>query len=450
MRMPRRTLAFSVLALALLGSASAQQSQAPQLGPAPRVTDPRTLATSVPEQFVPALAPVDRSSREAVVDLYNSVYLPALSTPHQWTGSVPGCHAGTTSAAYLEDTMNMVNFFRAMVGLPASLPHVATKDAKSQQAALMMTANNSLSHFPPTSWKCYTTDGAEAAGQSNLALGISGAAAIALYIEDPGANNTALGHRRWILYPRQTEMGAGSTDRSNTLWVIGNFGSRPAHPEFVAWPPDGFVPFDLVYPRWSFAVNTASTVSMTSASVAMTLNGSPISLTVLVNETGYGDNTLAWEPHALSFTAGAPDQVVTVAVQDVLVGGVSKNYSYTVTVIDPALSPAPPPPTFTDPSLQAGTTIVRAVHFTELRQAIGELRMRHGLPAFSWTDPTLTPGATVIKAVHVAELRQALADVYTAAGQTPPAYTTPSLSAGSSAVAAVHIAELRAAVLAIW
>jgi hypothetical protein len=443
------TLAASVLALALFGSASGQQAQEPQLGPAPRVTDPRTLATSVPERFA-ALAPVDRFTRQAVVDLYNTVYLPALSTAHEWSGSVPGCHAGTTSAAYLEDTMNMVNFFRAMVGLPAALPHVAAKDVKSQEAALMMTANNSLSHFPPTSWACYTIDGAEAAGQSNLALGISGAAAIALYIADPGAGNTALGHRRWILYPRQTEMGSGSTDRSNALWVIGNFGSRPLNPEFVAWPPDGFVPFAVVYPRWSFSVNTGSAVSMAGASVAMTFNGSPVSLTVLPNETGYGDNTLAWEPQALSFTAGAPDQIVTVAVQNVLVGGVSKNYTYTVTVIDPALSPSTPPPTFTDPSLHAGTTIVRTVHFTELRQAVGELRTRHGLAAFAWTDPTLTPGVTVIKAVHLAELRQAIAEVYTAAGVTPPGYTTPVVSAGSTVIAVAHISELRAAVLAIW
>src|SRR5690606_33288084 len=160
-------------------------------------------------------------------------------------------------------------------------------------------------------------DGAEAAGQSNLALGISGAAAVALYIADPGAGNTALGHRRWILYPRQTEMGSGSTDRSNALWVIGAFGSRPPDPEFVAWPPDGFVPFDLVYPRWSFSVNTGSTVSMASASVTMTRNGSPVSLTLLPNATGYGDNTLAWEPAGLTFTAGAPDQVVSVMVQGV-------------------------------------------------------------------------------------------------------------------------------------
>ena len=51
------------------------------------------------------------------------------------------------------------------------------------------------------------------------------------------------------------------------------------------------------------------------------------------------------------------------------------------------------------------------------------------LPVFSFTDPTLTAGSTVIKAVHFRELRAALAGAYAAAGQTPPSYTDPNLTA---------------------
>jgi len=140
-----------------------------------------------------------------------------------------------------------VNYFRAMAGLPA-VSHEAVKNAKSQQAALMMTANGMLNHVPPPSWICYSADGAEAAGKSNLAS-LPGPPAVALYMFDPGGGNTAVGHRRWILYPRQVELGTGSTDNANDLWVIGTFGSRPATPEIVAWPPVGFVPYQLVYPR---------------------------------------------------------------------------------------------------------------------------------------------------------------------------------------------------------
>jgi hypothetical protein len=61
----------------------------------------------------------------------------------------------------------------------------------------------------------------------------------------------------------------------------------------------------------------------------------------------------------------------------------------------------------------------------------------------------LTAGTTVISAVHISELRTALAQVYTAAGVAQPAYTDPVLTAGVTPVRLVHIAELRTAVIAI-
>ena len=290
--------------------ASAQDLSRAQLGPAPRVTDPSVLAPSARVAAPAGWSPVDRTNRVAVVDFYNTAYLPALAVSNDWNGSVSGCNAGSTSAAYTNATLDMVNYFRAMTGLPAGVSHEAVKDGKSQLAALMMTANGQLSHSPPTSWTCYTAGGAEAAGKSNLALGAAGASAVTLYMWDPGAGNYALGHRRWVLYPRQVEMGTGSTGNANDLWVIGTFGSRPAAPAIVTWPPSGFVPYQLVYPRWSFSVNTGATVSFSAASISMTRGGTPIAVTVLTNVTGYGDNTIAWEPQSLGFGSGQPDQEI--------------------------------------------------------------------------------------------------------------------------------------------
>ena len=96
-----------------------------------------------------------------------------------------------------------------MAGVPADITFNATKSGKAHQAALMMAAQNTLSHTPGSGWACYTAAGAEAAGKSNLALGSSGPKSINQYIQDSGANNTAVGHRRWILSPRVVEMGTG-------------------------------------------------------------------------------------------------------------------------------------------------------------------------------------------------------------------------------------------------
>ena len=164
-----------------------------------RVTDARQLVAKRYSAPSPQSA-IDTSNRQAVVDAFRTLYLGALAVPNDWNGDAATCVAGTTSAAYVDATMQMVNYFRGMTGLTTSLPHNPTKDAKAQQAALMMEANQSLSHVPPTSWKCYTADGAEAAGLSNLAGGIAGAAAVEAYLRD----GSDLGHRRWVLLPTET------------------------------------------------------------------------------------------------------------------------------------------------------------------------------------------------------------------------------------------------------
>src|SRR3989442_53501 len=65
---------------------------------------------------------------------------------------------------------------------------------------------------------------------------------------------------------------------------------------------------------------------------------------------------------------------------------------------------------FTDATLTAQGTAIKAVHITDLRSAINTLRTRNGLSAFAYTDATLTPGSTVVKGIHLTELGTALRD----------------------------------------
>ena len=132
--------------------------------------------------------------------------------------------------------------------------------------------------FAP-SWLCYTGDGANAAGNSNLAIGGAGPAAISLYILDNGSNNTAVGHRRWILYPQTQTMATGDVSASggypaaNATWVFdSNYGGpRPdTRDGFVSWPPPGFVPYPTVWNRWSFSYPNAD---FAAATVTVSSNG---------------------------------------------------------------------------------------------------------------------------------------------------------------------------------
>src|SRR6185295_15738780 len=159
---------------------------------------PKTTATGLS---------VNAASRSAVVSFYYNVYVPAIAVPANWAGgSIGGCAPGDTSQDYKDATAQMINYFRAMTGLPGDVTLDPTLNVKNQKSALMMIAQGSLSHSPGTSWACYTADGADAAGHSNIAIGMAGAGAVAGYMSDPGSGNTAVGHRRWLLYPPQKTM----------------------------------------------------------------------------------------------------------------------------------------------------------------------------------------------------------------------------------------------------
>ena len=101
---------------------------------------------------------------------------------------------------------------------------------------------------------------------------------------------------------------------------------------------------------------------------------------------------------------------------------------------------------FTDDPLTSQVTPVKAVHFTELREAINTLRSNNDLSAFMFTDPVLTVGVTQSKGVHITDLRTALDEVYDALALTRPTYTDPTILAGVTVIKRAHITEIRSAV----
>ena len=248
-RFPNPFLPFALLFFLHLNPLSVRCESPAKLGPAPRATE-TMLPESVGPGYVRAVvAPIDNSDRSDVADAFDAVYRAAQGIAANWTGNVGTCTAGTTSQDYIDATLLRVNYYRAMVGLPGNVVFDSTFNQKCSEAALMMIANSDLSHNPPPTWTCYTAEGAEAAGKSNIAIGRAGPESIDLYILDSGPGNTAVGHRRWILYPPQQTMGTGSStavngffNGSNALWVLASMGTRPATPEWVAWPPAGYVP----------------------------------------------------------------------------------------------------------------------------------------------------------------------------------------------------------------
>ena len=291
---------------------------------------------------------IDTSDRNAARNFFNAVYYSGAGVRSQWNGSVTNCDAGATAPEFQETVRTRINFFRAMAGVPADIEFDPGLSAKARQAALMVSANASVEHDPPPSFSCYTEEGAEAAASSNLAFVTSGIDSIEAYIMDAGANHR-VGHRRWLLYPQTEMMGNGDIDpadgssvrRANANWVIDdNFGGPrpPTREGFVAWPPPGFVPYKIVYPRWSFSFPRAD---FSDASVAVSTNGVPLPVHIEQVETGYGENSIVFVPGNIdpaartTYPKSVKDLTYQVMISNVLVGPMVTNFSYTVTVFDP-------------------------------------------------------------------------------------------------------------------
>ncbi len=96
---------------------------------------------------------------------------------------------------------------------------------------------------------------------------------------------------------------------------------------------------------------------------------------------------------------------------------------------------------FTDESLNAGSTVIKAVHMTQLRTAVNAMLVLARLGATTFTD---TIGALVqIKKIHIDELRTNLDASRTALGLIALSYTDPSITAASTTIKAAHFNELR-------
>ena len=124
-------------------------------------------------------------------------------------------------------------------------------------------------------------------------------------------------------------------------------------------------------------------------------------------------------------------------------------YAYKVRALDSSSRPSPLSAPdiaiarlFTDDPAVAGMTPIKAVHVTELREAINAMLATAGITAEIFTDPGLAAGMP-LKAVHIHEARTALAQARSALGVPAITLTDPSIEAGATTAKAAHLQELR-------
>lgn len=289
---------------------------------------PRTTA-----RWSGALRTGDRAQVNAA---YWRDYAPGLSTPTGYTGNDDRCVPGTISAQAQEATLRALNFVRSLSGL-APVSFSSELDERAQQTALVMSANDRLDHTPDRSLKCWTPTAAENAARSNLALAypsLRAGRAIDLYMEDDGAANVSVGHRRWLMNPESTTMGNGATDHANAITVIGPTSASRPNPAWVSWPTPGYFP-DALEPkgRWSLSAGNTRT-NFSRARVRVFRNGSAVRVQKQPVHNGYAKPTLVWE---------LPDSVARSGTFRVVVSGIRRAGSkkrftraYTVSMFTPS------------------------------------------------------------------------------------------------------------------
>ena len=333
---------------------------------------------------------VDRQSRAEVLYFYNSVFLASegSETRMGWTSRYGACTPGTTHADYRKDVQRRVNFYRALAGLPAGItfdaepalnsslagtPQVGasvTKRTCAQAAAYnnafseVFLDDFALTHTPTdANTFCNSPPAWNGAYNSNLTIGYYGPRAVDVYIADDNllddrSNNSNVGHRRWVLYSRATDMSTGdvppgtfdylgTTFRvlpANALYIAGSLVPEPAAPkQFVTWPPAGYVPVGLKPLRWSISFPDAG-FPTTAAAITLTgPGGALVPVTILsANAPKTGDNTLVFQPAQTTIT-GQNDAAFTVTVNGMTGPGVPASHTWRSTFFDPSLVGIPQP-----------------------------------------------------------------------------------------------------------
>ncbi len=135
------------------------------------------------------------------------------------TPDINNCYAGKLSAKFRNEFLNELNTVRALHGLP-SITYDDAHEDEMMQTALILAANNILTHYPEANTNCYSDIGAVGAKTSSLEMGVrqnkydySPAESITNMVHDKlNLFVGDVGHRLWMLNPFLQKSAYGSVN----------------------------------------------------------------------------------------------------------------------------------------------------------------------------------------------------------------------------------------------
>jgi Cysteine-rich secretory protein family len=305
--------------------------------------------------------------QKAAGDFKKSIIDTEITSPDElgWTGNTKSCKQGKISAEMYKRMLTRINYFRRLAGVNDEVYLDSSWNKYAQAAALIMYSSNTLTHSPTPAMKCYSKTGKEGAETSNLGsiVGASIKMIVADDIQDAGESNKDCGHRRWILYSQAIKMGVGATPGSTAIRVFQKSEEeikdtsqfRGIVPAYFAYPFQGYIPYQVVYPKWSFSIPSEqyTAVDFRTATVTVTAGAKTLATTIINRgDQRFGDPSLIWNMKVLKEdyeydyynmsnkkdgfkAAGLLDQKITVKIKNVRVDGEVKNYEYSFTIFSP-------------------------------------------------------------------------------------------------------------------
>ena len=192
------------------------------------------LLTACAEEPTPPTGLASDLPRPALCD----ALLTSFEAPEpRWEGDVEHCEPGPPDHDANHAAVDRINLVREHVGLP---PVRLLDPTDALGCALLLDANDALSHEPPATWHC-ADDARRATAARSLLASAGSLDLVQGFLIDPG-NEDSLGHRRWLLSGWLSGAAFASTpDYTCVDLAAEGTSSLP----WVAWPPPGDTPAEL-------------------------------------------------------------------------------------------------------------------------------------------------------------------------------------------------------------
>jgi hypothetical protein len=186
--------------------------------------------------------------------------------------------AGKLKRNYLQDAVNMVNFFRFLTGLPDDVELKDDYTDLAQHGNVLNAAHKQMAHQLPRPSNMpndFYQRASTGIGSSNLGWGYTNLnSAVSGWIDDSDdGNKDRLGHRRWVLNPSMRYTGFGQADVFTAMYSSDTARKERVDYQAICYPGGSAFPNDFFqgHYAWNISLNPALYQTPDRSSVSVTL-----------------------------------------------------------------------------------------------------------------------------------------------------------------------------------